>query len=131
MRRLTWIAIGLAALAIAACGGDHQITAAPTPGALNLTLNTATANGAALLFDVSGGAIDSIVPAAGFRLYPAQVGATFWRAVATGTLASGPIARVYVPDLSKAGNYSATAEQVADQSFALLSAGGYGLVLSR
>ncbi|MGH7752498.1 MAG: hypothetical protein ACREN5_06755, partial [Gemmatimonadales bacterium] len=85
-------------VAIGACGGDGTGPEPATPGRLSLRLTTPNSDDGAVLLEVSGGQIDSVV-AAGYRLRATGPGANSRRVVVTGTLASGPVASIWVPDV--------------------------------
>jgi hypothetical protein len=112
-----------------ACGED-RVSSATGPGVLELVLTTPSSDDGAILFQVDG-AVDSMIAAPGYTGF-SNVSSSFTRGVVTGPVSGGIIARLYIPDLSTAGQYSATLLQAAARtSFALQPVTGYGLTLRR
>jgi hypothetical protein len=124
----------LASLAIlSGCGSDSGTPTTPTPvaGALTATLATPNSNDGALLFTVSGGRVDSVT-AGDARLVSTALGAAgATSALVMGTLANGSVvARVWVPDVSAASQYSVSIGQVAARkTYVLQSLTGYRITL--
>jgi hypothetical protein len=124
--------VGLAAIAALTAGtvacGDNP-PAAPRPGQLEITLETPNVGDGALLFFIQGAELDS-VESLGLDLRSSPLSATARRVVVAGALVSGPVARVWVPDVGQAGRYRATVEQVADAAtYALRDTTGYRLII--
>ena len=122
MRRAWWIVLLGTALA---CSNN------PTPGVLKVNLTTphSGADGAILL-TVSGPAVlRSATPGAGLRLFSQSLATTNHFAL-TGTLASGTILTIEVPDLDKAKSYTATIQQVAVSNYQLRATAGYSLTVT-
>ena len=119
MRRLWWTALLGAALA---CSDN------PTPGLLKVNLTTPNSGAdRAILLTVSGpGVLQSATAAAGLRLF-AQSFATTNHFALTGTLVSGTILTIEVPDLDQAKKYTATIQQVAASNYQLRATAGYSL----
>jgi hypothetical protein len=119
MKRLAWIAILGAALA---CSDN------PTPGVLKVNLTTPNSGGdGAILLTVTGPGVPvSAVPGAGLRLFT-QLFTTTSRFALTGTLTSGTILTIEVPDVGKASAYTATIQQVATPTYQLRALTGYSL----
>lgn len=114
MKRLVLAAL----IALGACSSDSGTAA--QPGALTLTLTSAGGNDGALVVLVSGGPVVSVDGPAGYQL-AANTDATGTHVMVVGHLASGILASVTVPDVSRASAYVVTVEQVADgNSFGLL-----------
>jgi hypothetical protein len=111
-------------LAVCGCGGDGPMET-PMPGPLNLRLTTPNGDDGAILFDVTGGAIDSIARE-GFRVVASAPGTSPRRAIINGNLAAGTVARIWVRDVNKVGSYSATIREVAARgTYALRDLQGY------
>jgi hypothetical protein len=107
----------------------------PTAGELVVTLAGATPP-RAVQFRLVGPAEAFVAPAgSGIIVYAATVaGDTQAVAVVAPTgsaLAPGPIVRVLVPDIGQASRYKATVLQAAGSSYALVSATGYSLTVTR
>jgi hypothetical protein len=118
-----------AALALSglACGED-RVSSATGPGVLEVVLTTPSSDDGAILFQVDG-TVDSMIAAPGYSGF-SNVSPGFTRAVVTGSVSGGIIARLYIPDVSAAGQYSATLLQAAARnSFALQPVTGYALTL--
>ena len=117
MKRLGWIVLLGAALA---CEGNAG------PGVLKVDLTTPNSGGdGAILLIVNGpGTLLSAAPGAGLRLF-AQPPASHM--ALTGTLRTGTILTIEVPDVSKASAYTATIQQVATPTYQLRMLTGYSL----
>jgi hypothetical protein len=110
-----------------ACSDD---TNSPTAGAMNLNLATPNSDDGGLLFTLTGGPVDSVVANRG-RVYSAKVDPNTFRVIIAGDLAAGTIARISLPDLRRAGEYSATVTQAAARgSYVQRDPAGYALTLS-
>ncbi len=110
---------------LAACGGDGTGPEPATPGRLSVRLTTPSSDDGAVLFDVSGGPIDSVV-AAGYRLRATGPGTSPRRAVVSGSLASGAVASIWVPDVKLVSSYTAIVRDVAARNtYALRDLQGY------
>ena len=122
MKRFAWIVLLGAALA---CSDG------PTPGRLKVNLTSPNSGGdGAILLSVSGpGVLVSATPGAGLRLFH-QPFATTNHVALTGTLASGTILTIEVPDVSKASAYTATIQQVASPAYQLRTLTGYALTVA-
>ncbi|HWA40335.1 MAG TPA: hypothetical protein VG712_01925, partial [Gemmatimonadales bacterium] len=117
--------------AVGGCGGGGGDGSSAEPGFLDLTLNTPNADDGALLFKVVGGTVDSVVAGAMVQdgSYAAVTGGT--RIVVAGNLTDGIVARVHVPDVNDAGDYSVVIEQVAVRNtFTQRSLTGYSMAVS-
>lgn len=119
MKRLTWMVI----LGVALACSDN-----PTPGVLkvNLTTPNSGADGAILLTVNGPGVLLSAAPGAGLRLFT-QPFATTNHVALTGTLTTGTILTIEVPDVSKANAYTATIQQAATPTYQLRALTGYSL----
>ncbi|GEM_PF-989870 len=119
---------------VSACGGGDSGTGPPpvTAGEITLVLSGSGTTDGAMLFRITGGPVEAITPVGALVTVgtPVAGGAQF-RAVITGTLGNGDIARIRVPDVA-AGNYSVVIEQVADgTTFALLDPAGRAVTVRR
>ncbi len=94
---------------------------APVPGWLNLQFTTPYATDGAVQLTIVGGAIDEVQLQPQFTGYTG-VAAGSARVLVTGQIASGTVARIRVPDISKAAGYQALIGQVAERgTYALRS----------
>jgi len=123
-----------AAMALCAC--SSQVTTAPstpatpTGGWLTVQLTTPRTDDGAVQLSIVGPAIDSvkIMSYDGFESHSATVADL----VATGTISSGDVARVHIPDLSRTTEYHASVSAAAARdSYALQVLDGYRAVLVR
>jgi hypothetical protein len=103
----------------------------PTPGLLkiNLTTPNSGADGAILLTVSGPGVLRSATPRAGLRLFSQSLTTTNHFAV-TGTLTTGPILTVEVPDIANATSYAATIQQVAASNYQLRALVGYSVTVT-
>jgi hypothetical protein len=101
------------------CSGSSSPADGPTapivkPGALSAVLTTPNSNDGAVMFSVSGGGVDSITRG-DVSLSTGASGSV--SAIAVGSIVNGSIiARVWIPDLNAAGNYTALVMQAAARS---------------
>ncbi|MGH7537882.1 MAG: hypothetical protein ACREMF_04560 [Gemmatimonadales bacterium] len=126
MTRKLWI---LAAAALLLAGTDCGDSGSPAqPGTLRVSLTTPNTDDGAILFEVSGPAIDTMAPVnASYRLFTRRIGTTTVRAVLAGPVASGTVATLEVPDVGAAGSYTATVTEVVDRQNQLRPLSGYQL----
>jgi hypothetical protein len=121
-------------LALVACGGDGAGSVGPPtpqPGPLNIRLTTPNADDGAILFELAGGPIDSIVRTQ-FRVASSAPGTTPRRAIVSGNLVGGTIAQLWVPDVNSVGRYSASIRDVAARgTYALRDLQGYRIEVAR
>jgi hypothetical protein len=89
--------------------------AEPTTGTLNVNLSSPNADDGAVLVAVTGGPVDS-VESAGYTMYSARGRADTVKLIVTGTLPSGVIARIHIPDSRQASRYGARVLQAAARS---------------
>jgi hypothetical protein len=119
----------LALLGLAACGGGSDLSA-PLSGPLDLVLDTPAQDDGIVLVEISGGAVDSVT-ALGFRTEPSPDGTTPVRLVVSGALTDGKLARIWVPDRTRASDYSASVvEAAARTSYALRDVGDYRVTVT-
>jgi hypothetical protein len=134
------VPLALVAL-LAACGGagsptDPTPTPTPQPkaqaGWLTIELATPRADDGAVQFGISGPGIDSVRAAAPFTGIGGNVNVNTAFMVVTGTLKPGVVARIHVPDVSRASQYAATVQAVAQKgSYQLQTTTGYSAAVTR
>jgi hypothetical protein len=118
-------------LGLAGLGGCSSEAPGPASATLGLSLSSPAQNDGAVLFTITGGPVDSI-ESMGFRVYSTSPGANTYRVIVAGQLASGPIARVHIPDERRSADYAAMVEQVATrESYRQQDPAGYGLSFTR
>jgi hypothetical protein len=83
----------------------------PAAGTLNVNVSSPQHDDGALMLSVYGGPVDS-VESVGFPVYSIRE-ADSVKFIVTGSLGSGPIARIHIPDGRQASRYSAKVRQVA------------------
>lgn len=102
----------------------------PVPGWLPVTLTSPNADDGGIAFLVTGTSLDSVrttYPYFGSR----ADGGTSVRVVVAGNLTPGPVAEIKVPDVKKAGNYSATVREVSVRvTHAQRAITGYSLTIA-
>ena len=115
-------------LGLAACGGSDL--SAPLSGPLDLVLDTPADNDGIVLVEIGGGAVDSVT-ALGYRTETSSHGATPVRLVVSGALADGKLARIWVPDRTRASDYSVTVlEAAARGTYALQDVADYRITVT-
>ncbi|MFN2316592.1 MAG: hypothetical protein ABR602_07890 [Gemmatimonadales bacterium] len=123
------LAAALCALVlVAGCGTKEPV--GPVAGELVVTLTSpGAADGAVLLRLV--GPVDQVTAEGGYLVESAALSDGITRIVVVGTITSGPVARISIPDMSQASQYFGLVEEVADRgSFALLSSAGYSVSIA-
>jgi predicted small secreted protein len=83
----------------------------PVAGALNVSISSPHRDDGALLLSVNGGPVDS-VESVGFPVYAIRT-ADSAKFIVTGSLGSGTIARIHIPDGRQGSRYSAKVGQAA------------------
>ena len=134
LRRATTIAT---LCLLAACGaGSPTGSTTPTPppapssGWLTLQLTTPHGNDGAVQFLVTGPAIDTVT-VTGYNNFVDAPG-TVANIIVTGTVGGGTIGRIFVPDLSRAGEYQASVVAAAVRgTYELQDLTGYRALLVR
>ena len=112
LRRLAIPTVLTLALVLA-CGDDPtSAPAAPIPGWLNVRLSTPHPDDGGVMFSVRGGPIDSLV-SADYELMEVRESASARRMMLIGSIGSGIVARIRVPDIAKHGEYVVTVDQAA------------------
>lgn len=122
------VAVLAACVLLAGCGTKEPV--GPVAGELVVTLTSpGAADGAVLLRLV--GPVDEVRAERGFLVESAALPGGITRIAVVGTITSGAVARISIPDMSQAGQYFGLVEQVADRgSFALLSVAGYSVSIA-
>jgi len=119
----------LALLGLAGCGGGSDLSA-PLSGPLDLVLDTPADDDGIVLVEVGGGAVDSVT-ALGYRTEASPHGTRPVRLVVSGALADGKLARIWVPDRTRASDYSAAVvEAAARGTYALRDAADYRISIT-
>ena len=72
-------------------------------------------NDGAIVLTVSGGPVTAVYALDGFQI-ASNADATGTHVMVTGTIGSGAVATIDVPDLSRASAYAVTVDQVADRT---------------
>jgi len=114
--RSRWAGFLVALLVSAGCGKEP--TAGATPGVLDVVLLGPAEHTGAILFDIEGGAVDSVV-ATGHFTRSARFTGVAQRVLVAGDSLGGVIARVYVPDLG-AGHRATVVEAADGRDYQLL-----------
>lgn len=108
---------------VAACSADAGNAA--QAGTLTLSLTAAGPNDGAIVVVVSGGSVVSVDAPAGYQIASNSDGGGT-HVMIVGSVTSGVLATLHVPDVSRASAYVVTVEQVADRdSFGLLDPARY------
>lgn len=116
---------------LAACDDGGPGAPAADPGPVSVLLATPRDDDGAVMFSISGGAVDSIT-ALGYGLFSSRTAVDAHRIVVNGDIIDGPIARIWVPDRLAIGAYTLSMEQVATRgTFQQQPIAGYVLSLSR
>jgi len=119
----------LGLLGLAGCGGGSDLSA-PLSGPLDLVLDTPADDDGIVLVEIGGGAIDSVT-ALGYRTEVSPRGTSPVRVVVSGALADGKLARIWVPDRTRASDYSATVlEAAARGTYALRDGAEYRISIT-
>lgn len=106
IRRLATVG-SMYAFLLAGCSNNTG----PVAGALNVNISSPQHDDGALMLFVYGGPVDS-VESVGFPVYSVR-SADSVKFIVTGSLGSGTVARIHVPDGRQASRYSAKVGQVA------------------
>jgi hypothetical protein len=106
--RTTTLLLGLL-LAGSACGDGNS----PTRGTLTIQLTSASSQAGAIMLTVHGGPILDVSAPAGYHVYDGKLSQSSHRIMITGSIISGELASITVPDIKKAASYQADVVQVA------------------
>lgn len=129
-------ALLLALALVTACGSSAPTTATPAPpapqaGWLTVQLDTPNADDGAIQLAISGPAAEAAQAEAPYDGLATVVGTTTYMVV-TGPLADGALARLRVPDVSKATQYTVSIQAVAERgTYALRATTGYRVAIVR
>ena len=114
----------VAAFLLAGCSNNTG----PVAGALNVSISSPQQDDGALMLSVYGGPVDS-VESVGFPVYSIRSPDSV-KFIVTGSLGSGTVARIHIPDGRQASRYSAKVGQVAAQvSYAPRDPATYSIIL--
>ena len=117
-----------ALILLAGCGSKEPT--GPVAGELVITLTSPGATDGAVLLRLVG-PVDEVQAEGSYLVESAALSDGITRIVVVGTIVSGPVARISIPDMSQASQYFGLVEQVADRgSFALLSVAGYSVTIA-
>lgn len=135
-RRIALVLGCLLGLTLPACGNAGAISAPEDaePGVLTVTLVTPNGDDRAVLVSVTGPGEIAEVSAAlpGEYTVHARKNGPSVRAAVFGSISSGPVLRLSVPDVNRLSSYTATIEEVVDPSSNVRpSKSGYTLTISR
>jgi hypothetical protein len=115
-------------LGLAGCGGGDL--SAPLSGPLDLVLDTPAEDDGIVLLEIAGGAVDSVT-ALGYRTESSTGATRPVRVVVSGALADGRLVRIWVPDRTRASDYSASVvEAAARRSYALRDVADYRITVT-
>ena len=130
MNRSRWIFVMVAALSVGAACSDDPVGGAQA-GTLVVRLTTPHADDGAVLFEVSGGPIDTATAGnASLRLFTRRASGSTIVGVVAGVVTNGAVITLRVPDVGAAAGYTARVVEVADRQNALrTSLAGYALTL--
>jgi hypothetical protein len=118
----------LALLALAGCGGGDL--SAPLSGPLDLVLDTPAEDDGIVLVEIAGGGVDSVT-SLGYRTESSAGAAGPLRVVVSGALGDGKLARIWVPDRTRASDYSArVVEAAARRSYQLRDVADYRITVT-
>ena len=133
MRSLRMSTIGLLTL-LAACGAGDEGPPPPVAGDLLVTYFRGGPQVGAMLFTISGGKVESVSARTGQALtvsFATPLPGTT-KVIITGTLQTGDILTVRVPDVSLAAGYFVKVDQVADDlTFSLIDPSQHPLTIHR
>ena len=115
-----------------ACSGDDPIDVdVPEPGFVNVSLSAPDVDDGAILFQLSGAAIDSIASPGAAFLATAETGTNTHRVIVAGRIVNGLVARFWIPDRRNIASYTALVEQAAAAStYEQRDVTGYSLSLA-
>ena len=131
MNRSRWIFVMVAALSVGAACSDDPTAGVTQAGTVTLRLTTPHADDGAVLFEVSGGPIDTATAGnASLRLFTRRASGSTIVGVVAGVVTNGAVVTLRVPDVGAAAGYTARVVEVADRQNALrTSLAGYALTV--
>lgn len=126
-----WLRV-FAVLTAAGCGGNAGGQTATQSGELLVSYFQGGPEPGAILLTVAGGPVEKVSAVGGQQVGFATPYAGTTRVVISGTIATGDILRLRVPDVSASTHYTVRVDQVADKtSFALIDASAYSFTVHR
>lgn len=134
---MTWPArLGSALLLslLASCGGGNGGPPPSQAGDLIVTYFQGGPAVGAMLFTITGGPVQAVTARSGVQLQvsSASPAANTTRVIVTGTLSTGDILNVRVPDVTLSTSYTVSVEQVADNlTYSLIELSGHTLTIHR
>lgn len=127
--RATLAVLGLLAAAGAGASACGESAEPGRAGWLTVSLDSPSGDDGAVMLRITGAPVDSI-DAPGLQLFSARLDSVTTRLVLTGTIGSGALARIRVPDVLAASRYAATLEQAAARgSYAQRDVAGYRVTI--
>jgi len=131
MNSTRWVLALVAALSLGAACSDYSTGGDGRAGALTVRLTTPHVDDGAVMFEVTGPPIDSVMAVnASLRLFTRRAGGATIVGVVVGVVANGTVVTLHVPDVYAAARYTATVLEVADRQDALrTSLAGYALTV--
>ena len=131
MRRLSWLVVFAVLVFGAACADATGNGGPPHRGTLIVRLTTSHADDGAVLFELKGPAIESVVAVnASLRVFTRRANDSTIVVAVVGVVANGAVATMQVPDAGAAAAYTARVLDVADRQNALRSSlVGYALTV--
>lgn len=118
-------------VAVATCGDSPTGNSKSQAGWLAVNMTTPASDDGGIMFVVGGGTVDSARSSYPNVLTRSE-SATSFRVIVGGNLAGGKIAELWVPDVRKAAQYTATTVEVATRgTFAQRAVTGYTLTVVR
>jgi hypothetical protein len=129
MTRTRILAAALLGAAVLACGDNGP----GTPGTLVLSVATSQSDDAGILLTVTGPGIDDVsMTASGQVVYWRLTAENEARILVLGNFASGPLVKLSVPDIGRAGDYVGTVVDVTDRNNVVRTdLDGYQLAVTR
>lgn len=130
IRRL--LGIATLGLLVSCGGGDGGGPPGPVAGDLTVSYFQGAVEAGALLITISGGPVTSVTALGGQQLSSASPFANTTKVFVAGTLATGDLFKIHVPDIAAFASYTARIDQVADKvTFALLDPVSYNLTVHK
>ena len=103
----------------------------PDPGFVSVSLVVPNVNDRAIMFRLTGGAIDSLTSQGAAFFTAAETGTNMYRVVLTGSLVNGVVARFWMPDRRQIGSYTGVVEQAAASTYEQQDVSAYGMSIVR
>lgn len=123
-------ALGLTLVLLSGCGDGGQPPS--EAGELTVSYFQGGPSAGALLLTISGGPVESVTAINNQQVSFASPMAGTTRVIVTGSLGTGSLLRIRVPDISLASSYTVRVDQVADNvTFALIDPVPHHLTIAR